>query len=350
MLDQISNALQIFRKPQQVFSLAWLGRCHPGKTLLREALIPNADTPFSYRDQDFELETPERLEIGRDRFTLDRALDLQLFKHAGLCLHLIDSLQPLCDDDLRIHEGLLKQSCHAITVITKIDQLEVGELTAWKLRIQEKMGVNEPCFVSAQTGEGLEQLAARIANTISPSQQMAFLRTQSQNVDLMVMGLRQRIKIVAAQAAAVTATPLPFADIALLTPLQVAMVRDIALAFHPNETEHTIKPYVKELLATIGLGVGAKYLARQALKLIPVAGVALNSAIAYAGTVAIGETAIQWFKHHNKMSATELKRFHKQAFEKAKSLAESDTTANATSEPDSAPESDTSNQAHNKEL
>ena len=49
-------------------------------------------------------------------------------------------------------------------------------------------------------------------------------------------------------------------------------------------------------LATIGAGLGLRAVARQLLGLIPVAGWAVQGAVAYAGTRALGEAAISGSK------------------------------------------------------
>ena len=49
------------------------------------------------------------------------------------------------------------------------------------------------------------------------------------------------------------------------------------------------------MLASLAAGVGLRAVARQLLDLVPFAGWAVKGAVAYAGTRALGETALRYF-------------------------------------------------------
>ena len=83
---------------------------------------------------------------------------------------------------------------------------------------------------------------------------------------------------------------LPGADLPVLTANQVRMLllldQAYGLELDPRER-------LPEVLATVGAGLGLRTLARELLDLVPVAGWTLKGGVAYAGTRALGETAVR---------------------------------------------------------
>ena len=84
----------------------------------------------------------------------------------------------------------------------------------------------------------------------------------------------------------------PGVDMPVLTMNQARLVLRIALA-HGEQVDASRLP---ELLAVVAGGAGLRTVAREALGALPVAGWALKGAIAYTGTRAIGEAALQYFE------------------------------------------------------
>jgi len=83
----------------------------------------------------------------------------------------------------------------------------------------------------------------------------------------------------------------PGVDMPVLTLNQIRLVLRIALA-HGEPVDST---RAVELLGVVGAGFGMRAVARELLDLVPVAGWALKSAIAYTGTKAVGEAAVRYF-------------------------------------------------------
>jgi uncharacterized protein (DUF697 family) len=84
---------------------------------------------------------------------------------------------------------------------------------------------------------------------------------------------------------------IPGADLPVLTLNQLRLVLRIAAAYG----EEIDRERLGEVVAALGAGVGFRALARELLDLVPVAGWAVKGAVAYAGTRALGEAAVQWF-------------------------------------------------------
>jgi uncharacterized protein (DUF697 family) len=82
----------------------------------------------------------------------------------------------------------------------------------------------------------------------------------------------------------------PGADLPVLALNQVRMILRLEQAYGLRVDPRERAP---EILASLGAGVGLRALARELLDLVPVAGWAVKGGVAYAGTRALGEAALQ---------------------------------------------------------
>jgi len=87
-------------------------------------------------------------------------------------------------------------------------------------------------------------------------------------------------------------TPIPGADMPIMTANQVKMLLQVAAAYgEPLGVER-----VKELAGVVAGGYLLRAVARQALVVVPVLGWAIKGGIGYTGTVAMGRAAIRYFE------------------------------------------------------
>jgi uncharacterized protein (DUF697 family) len=85
---------------------------------------------------------------------------------------------------------------------------------------------------------------------------------------------------------------IPGADLPVLTLNQIRMVLRLAAAYGEElDAERAV-----ELLGVVGAGLGFRALARQALTVMPGPGWAIKGAVAFAGTLALGQAAIAYFE------------------------------------------------------
>nr|WP_300004411.1 GTPase [Tissierella sp.] len=91
------------------------------------------------------------------------------------------------------------------------------------------------------------------------------------------------------------ASPVPIADILILTPLQLLMISIIGGLSCREFTKETAYEYLTAAGINIGAAFGLRTVAHQLMKLIPVAGWAGSGAIAASGTYAIGKSAEAYF-------------------------------------------------------
>lgn len=113
-------------------------------------------------------------------------------------------------------------------------------------------------------------------------------------------------------AAAAAVQPIPLVDLALLTPIQVGMVRTVAAIYgHPLGVRNAL-----ELIGTFGTSLIAQHAVMVAVKLVPVAGLPVAVSVAYALTYAIGETARAHFRHGHALTSANLREVFRRAYRK----------------------------------
>lgn len=122
------------------------------------------------------------------------------------------------------------------------------------------------------------------------------------------------------------ASPIPIADMPVITSLQMSMVGTIAIISGQKLNRQSIVKFVGAMGVNIGVGLAFREIARQLVKVIPIAGNLVSGAVATAGTYAISEAAIAYFI--DRKPAEEAKRIFEIEMENHKSKNESIETFN----------------------
>jgi uncharacterized protein (DUF697 family) len=106
-------------------------------------------------------------------------------------------------------------------------------------------------------------------------------------------------------------------DMMAITGIQMMLMLQIRATFgkDPNVAE------MWELLPVVGGGFGWRALARELSGFIPVGGVIIKSAIAYAGTIVVGEGAVFYEQHGRHMSKIDAAKIYEDARKSAQSFA-----------------------------
>jgi uncharacterized protein (DUF697 family) len=144
-------------------------------------------------------------------------------------------------------------------------------------------------IVKAGPAEAVERLGAWLADNMS-SKRLAL----AHNFAFMRKAVAEdAVKTTALQNGLIgLVTPIPGADMPLMTANQIKMLLQIAAAYgQPINVDR-----VKELAAVVAGGYLLRALARQALTVVPVLGWAVKGGIGYSGTVAMGKAAVQYFE------------------------------------------------------
>ena len=119
-----------------------------------------------------------------------------------------------------------------------------------------------------------------------------------------------------AASAVVGATPIPISDIGILLSMQAAMVALVASLSGRDINLQTGTEYIGSICGATGVGITLRTLAQQASKalniFVPAVGSGVSGAIAAAGTLAIGKSAIAYFISDKDID--EAKRIFKEEF------------------------------------
>jgi small GTP-binding protein len=254
--------------------------------------------------------------VGTSRFSLDDVLDLGVLQDQHIILHVLNGASAVTAEDEKLARVIRGASARSIVVINKIDLLDEREKTEFLASVVTRIGVaeSEVMMVSAKRGTGVPALVQRITELLPSALQDAFIAAQRADSALKEKRIRTLIYSKAGVCAAVALAPIPIADILVLTPIQMAMVATIGY-FHGVEVS---ADRAGELMGVMGAGVGLREAARQVVKLIPGYGLLVSAGIAFAGTVALGETAHLWFSRQMKVDAHELKELFSRVAAKAK--------------------------------
>lgn len=322
----IEEALnRVRRRFEMTPKVAVAGFGNAGKSSLFNAIYGEARASVSMRtDETTDTQTETRFGmdftdtpgIGTGKFSLEKVSQMAVFDRQHIVIHVLNGAAAISKEDEDLHELLELSRARRVTVVNKVDILDDREQAEFASSVAEKLGLFEDdfFFVSAKRSISIERLVRHIADVLPDAMQDAFIGQQRADIQLKEKRVRTLIYSKATICGGVALAPIPVADLAVITPIQVAMVAAIGY-FHgiPVTKERAI-----ELIGTLGAGFGLREAARQLVKLIPGAGSIVSAGIAFAGTVALGETANFWFKHQMKVPAEQLREVFKQSAEKAR--------------------------------
>jgi len=313
---------EVRRKFSQRPKVAIAGFGKAGKSSLFNAIYGQDVAAVSMRtDETVEAQTRERFGIdltdtpgfGTGRFSLEEVARSGAFDAQHVVIHVLNGMSAISAEDERLHRLLDASITRRITVVNKVDLLEPAEQDEFAASARDKLGIARAdlLFVSARRGDGIPALIERIADLLPDAMRDAFIAQQRGDMELKDRRIRTLVYSKATVAAGIAAVPLPFADMALLAPLQVSMVATIG---HFLGVEVT-RARAVELIATLGAGFGLRQAARQLLKLVPGYGSVISSAVAFTGTVALGETARLWFRRRMEVPVDELRETFRRTVE-----------------------------------
>lgn len=140
---------------------------------------------------------------------------------------------------------------------------------------------------------GLEDLVEATTLQLPEGIRRAF--TSAQRVSLRHKRKQARLTIISSSGAAagVAAMPIPFADAAVLVPIQVAMLARVSVLYGLDVSRTFVAGLVTAAIGPTGATVGGRAIVSNLLKLIPGAGTAvgglISAATAAAVTTALGE-------------------------------------------------------------
>ena len=122
--------------------------------------------------------------------------------------------------------------------------------------------------------------------------------------------VRNVISVCSIASGAVGLQPVPMLDLAVMAPMQVAMVQAIGhIHGHPLS-----KRSVAEMLSTLGGSIMTQATMRTAARIVPGIGLVMSASMAYSLTWAMGETSDHYFRNGRGLSDAELSRTFEEAY------------------------------------
>ncbi|MBT3221956.1 MAG: DUF697 domain-containing protein [Proteobacteria bacterium] len=134
------------------------------------------------------------------------------------------------------------------------------------------------------------------------------------------------VNVCSVTAAAVAIQPIPFLDMALIAPIQIALVQAIARIYG----YHLDKKAVLEVLSAFGASIVAQNVIMAAAKFVPFLGWVVAPSMAFALTWALGEVADHYFRNGRGVPAEELREMFKKAYRSKRAEKESANKDNST--------------------
>ncbi len=121
-----------------------------------------------------------------------------------------------------------------------------------------------------------------------------------------------------AETIAVADVPIVVADTFVLTKNQLFLVYKVGLALGYSTRW---QDYVAEFGSVLGSGYLLRTASRTLVGLVPVFGLLPKTAIAYAGTFAVGNAVLQWYLTGRHVTGEQMKQLYQQALERGKQVA-----------------------------
>jgi small GTP-binding protein len=254
--------------------------------------------PFTLVDTPGHL--PDVMESGMDQ--------------ASVIVFLIDASRGLQEEDRALY-GLIKSMKKPVIVaVNKVDALKGGE-SGDQFATEVAVLLEAPGVIpiSAKTGENVaEELIPAIIHA-SPEAALAIgreLPTYRREAAQRIIRNSTLVNLAAGME------PIPFIDIPIVLGTQVRLVLRLAALYgEPLDTADAMK-HARELIATMLSGLGLRFLAQQAAKVVPFGGDFIAGAIAGAATWSIGEVALEYYEGGKRINPGRIKQLYHEFYQR----------------------------------
>jgi uncharacterized protein (DUF697 family)/GTP-binding protein EngB required for normal cell division len=276
--------------------LAETGQGRPVTREIREYTKPGI--PISLIDsRGLELDKYHETLSELERLVAERRRDPDANRQihcAWVCLS--EDSRRVDDGEIKLVEMLSRYDVPVIGVITKAraDQgfrAEVQRLLPATQNVLSVRAIAETLDEGIELpARGLAELVDATMTVIPEGHRTAFVAAQRVNLALKQKRARAVVAGATAAAAAVGATPIPFADAALLVPIQIGMLVGISATFGLDLDDAFYGTLISSVTGTVGATVAGRAIVGSLLKLIPGVGSAIGSAISGATAATLTTT------------------------------------------------------------
>ena len=219
--------------------------------------------------------------------------------------------------EIKLFKAIKQHKFPLVAVITKASQDKDENGQSFKAIVQGKLSIDESQVVrtraleiedddgNLQKPKGIDELLEQSCKYMDEGKANALARFQDYNKEQRrqanIAHAKTLVNRYATSCSAAAVTPIPFSDIAILTPIQIGMILHISNIFGINISKENAAQLVATLTSVVGAAFGLRFLAQIAgnlLKLIPgfgsVTGGAINATIAFGATKVMGNAYIAY--------------------------------------------------------
>ncbi len=227
---------------------------------------------------------------------------------ASVIVFLIDATQGMQTRDRELYDVIKKLDKPIILAVNKVDALrggESGDQIATEIAVL--LGAVGVIPISAKTGQNIaEEL---IPSMIEASPEAALVIGHELPAYRRAAGQRI-IRNATLVSLAAGIEPIPLIDIPILLGTQIRLVLRLAALYgEPLDANNAMK-HARELIITMASGLGLRYLAEQAAKLVPFGGDFIAGAIAGAATWSIGQVALEYYDSGKQIKPNRLRQLY----------------------------------------
>jgi small GTP-binding protein len=254
--------------------------------------------PFTLVDTPGHL--PDVMESGMDQ--------------ASVIVFLLDASRGLRNEDRELYKVIQHLDKPTVIAVNKVDELKGGE-NGDQFATEVAVLLNAPGVIpiSAKTGLNVAEELIPVIIDSSPEAALAIGRELPQYRRSAAQRIIRNATLVSLAAGL---EPIPFVDIPILLGTQIRLVLRLAALYGESMDSADARHHARELIATILGGLGMRYLAQQAAKLVPFGGDFIAGAIAGAATWSIGEVALEYYDGNKQLNPKRLQELYEAFYQR----------------------------------
>ncbi|GCE12368.1 GTPase [Tengunoibacter tsumagoiensis] len=233
---------------------------------------------------------------------------------ASVIVFLIDGSRGLQAEDRELYRVIKHLNKPVVVVVNKVDSLKGGE-SGDQLATEIAVLLDTPGVIpiSARTGANIAEELIPVIIDASPEAALAIGRELPAYRRMAAQRVIRNSTLVSFAAGV---EPIPFIDIPILLGTQLRLVLRLAALYgEPLDSEDT-RRNARELIATIVGGLGMRYLAQQAAKVVPFGGDFVAGAIAGAATWSIGQVALEYYEGNKQVQPRRLQALYQNFYQR----------------------------------
>ena len=227
---------------------------------------------------------------------------------ASVIVLLIDAASGLQAEDRELYETIKKLKKPTIIAANKVDTLKGGEGgDQFATEVAVLLSAVGVIPISGKTGANVvEELIPAIIEA-SPEAALAIGRE-------LPTFRRQAAQKIIRNATLLTLTaglePIPFIDIPIILGVQARLVLKMAALYGESMDDSAARKQARELVAAMIGGLGMRYVAEQAAKLVPFGGDFVAGAIAAASTWSMGEVVLEYYEGGKQIKPSRMRQLY----------------------------------------